>query len=134
MTTTKAVDRLASLSMRTLTDRAWHDRAVEAVCLEAHLDPAALQVVGEILFCQQPSDYIMAKVTAMLMLKECQSHGLDLKQADPLVLASEVLRIDPSVGFGRLPQEIKKLLAKPILCASRENKNTLSLHVRMPGA
>jgi hypothetical protein len=134
MTTTKAVDRLALLGTRTLTDRAWHDQAVEAVCTETHLNSATLHAIGDILLCQQPSDYVMAQVTAMLMLKECQAHGLDLKQVDPLVLASEVLRLDASVGFGRLPQDIKKLLSKPILYASRDNKKSLSLHVRMPGA
>jgi hypothetical protein len=134
MTTTKAADRLALLGTKTLTDRAWHNQSVEAVCMEGHLDSAALHAVGDILFFQQPSDYVMAQVTAMLMLKECQAHGLELKQADPLVLASEVLRIDTSVGFGRLPQDIKKLLSQPILCASRENKRSLSLHVRMPSA
>jgi hypothetical protein len=134
MTTTKAVSRLVSLANRTLTDRAWHDQAVEAVCSETNMDSAAIHAVGSILLCQQPSDYVMAQVTAMLMIKECQAHELDLRLVDPLVLASEVLRIDASVGFGRLPQDIKKLLSKPILSASRDNKKSLSLHVRIPGA
>jgi hypothetical protein len=68
------------------------------------------------------------------MLKECSAHGLELRHVDPLVLAAEVLRIDDSQGFGRLPQDIKTLLGRPILAAGQQNKRSLSLLVRMPTA
>lgn len=132
-TTTKAAHRLALLAAKSLTDRAWHEQAIEAVCSETALDPAFLHAVGDIVLCPQPSDYVKAQVTAQLMLKECQAHGVELTQADPLILASEVLQMDEALGFGRLPQNVKKLLSKPILAASQQNKKTLSLHVRVPG-
>jgi hypothetical protein len=134
MTTTKAVERLASLTAKSLTDRAWHEQAMQAVCSETSLGQALLHVVGDIVLLEEPSDYVKAQVTAQLMLKECQAHGLVLNQADPLILAAEVLQIDERWGFGRLPQTVKKLLSKPILEASRQNKRALSLHVRVPSA
>lgn len=134
MTTTKAAGRLAALTARSPADRAWQAQAVEALCSETALDRALLYAVGGVLLCEQPSDYVMAKVTAQLMLKECEVHGVHLQQVDPLILASEVLRIDESFGFGRLPQDIKQLLAKPILAAGQHNRQFLSLCVRLPCA
>ncbi|HEY2413797.1 MAG TPA: AAA family ATPase [Pirellulaceae bacterium] len=134
MTTTKAVERLSSLATKSLNDRAWHEQAMEAVGTETPLDQALLHAVGDIVYCQKPSDHVKAQVTAQLMVKECQVHGLELIQVDPLILASEVLQIDDKSGFGRLPSAIAKLLSKPILAASQQNKKSLSLHVHLPSA
>lgn len=134
LTATKAAERLASLSQADLTERTWHEQAVQAVCSETGIAPAPLRSVGNILVCEQPSDYVKAQVTAQLMLKECSAHGLELRHVDPLVMAAEVLRIDDSQGFGRLPQDVKSLLGRPILAAGQQNKRSLSLLVRVPRA
>ncbi len=132
MTTTKARVNLGILAAKLLNDRVWHDRAAEAMCSETGLDSAVLHAVEDIILCQQPTDEDKQRVTAALMLKECQNHGLQLTQVDPLIIASEVLRIEDNIGFGRLPQDVKKLLSKPILAASQRNSKSLSLRVRLP--
>jgi AAA domain (dynein-related subfamily) len=88
MTTTKSAGRLAAVTARSLTDRAWREQAVEALCSETGIDRTVLHAAGGILLCQQPTDYVLAKVTAQLMLKECAVHGVNLQQVDPLILAS----------------------------------------------
>ena len=134
MTTTKAAAHLRLLAAKLLNDRAWHQQSAEAMCSETGLDSAVLHAVGDIILCEQPSDEDKERVTASLMLKECQSHGLQLTQVDPLIIASEVLRLEENIGFGRLPQDVKKLLAKPILAASQRNSKSLSLRVRLPSS
>lgn len=132
LTTTRAAGRLASIAGKSVSDRNWHKEAAEAVCSETSIDHGFVQAVGDVFLCQQPSDEDKGRVTASLMLKECKDHGVNLTQVDPLILASEVLRIEDSIGFGRLPQDVKKLLSKPILAASQQNHSTLSLRVRVP--
>ena len=56
----------------------------------------------------------------------------DADDVDPLILAAEIVRIDEDTGFGRLPQDIEKLLRKPLVAAAELKCSRLSLHVRLP--
>lgn len=134
LTATKAAERLGSLLQAGLTERTWHEQAVQTVCSETGVAPAQLRRIGSIFACRQPSDYVKAQVAAQLMLKECSAHGMELRHVDALVLAAEVLRIEESLGFEQLPQDIKTLMGKPILAAGQQNKRSLSLLVRVPSA
>lgn len=64
------------------------------------------------------------------MTRECKRHGIALTQIDERIIAAEVLRMDEEKWFSQLPQDIKRLLTKPILAALKHNRQKLSLQVR----
>jgi AAA domain (Cdc48 subfamily) len=129
-TTTGVSDSLELLADEPLGETAWQQQAIELIRDETQIDHSLLHAVTDVCFCTSPTELVKAEVVALQMQKECGAHNIQLSNVDPEILATQVLQIDDAVGFQLVPQQVKKLLRKPLVAAAPTRLRSLSLRVR----
>lgn len=122
-------ETIAFLETESTDQTAWQQQLMEALRDEQRLDIGLLNAVGEVLFCEPPSDEVKAEVISLLMQKECGMHGIELTHADPIIVATQVLQIADESGFAHCPNRVRKLLSQPLVAATADEYDTLSLRI-----
>jgi hypothetical protein len=130
LTTSRAVSSLAAIDETELSPGAWHARAMELVRDESLIDRGVLSALTDIHYMRSPDSRTRAEVVALLMKKECSDHDVRLTHVDAAVLATQVLRFSDTEGFAMAPQQVQKLLSKPLVAATENKQKALSLRVR----
>ena len=128
-TTTRETEMLDELARQGLVESVWQQRAAEVLCDKLALDNKFLSALTGILLFGPPSDQVKAEVAALLMVQECQAHGVELTNVDAEILATQVIQCDATSGFSLMPKQIQRLLRKPLLVASDQEQRLLSLRV-----
>ena len=127
--TTNPTESMASLDETALGQSAWQQRVIEQLRDERQIDGGMLSAIDEVLLCQSPADDVKAEVISLLMQKECKAHGIELSHVDPIILGTQVLQLDDATGFAHSPNRIKKLLSRPLVAATADEHDSLSLRV-----
>ena len=89
-----------------------------------------LNAMTDIYLCETLDDYTKSEVVSLLMQKQCRSHNTELNFVEPVILATQVVQIDDETGFESTPQQIEKLLRKPLVAAANGKHKKLSLRIR----
>lgn len=132
MTTSKDVSTLAALAEKNLPSAVWQREAADVLAAETLFDPVFFSAIADIAFCQRPSDHVQSEVAALLLRKETAAHGLTLAYTDPEILVTLISQITDETGFALLPEQVKRLLRKPLIAAAQPHPKKLSLRVRRP--
>lgn len=106
------------------------EKVVEQLTSATGMDAQLLHAVTELMYFALPDDLVKSEVVTLLMMNECRAYHLDLLHVAPEVVATQVLRLQAGQGFAAAPQQVKKLLRKPLVAAAEGQHKTLSLRVR----
>ena len=128
-TTTRETEMLGDLEKQGHVESVWQQRAAEILGDKLALDNKLLGALTAIFLVDAPSDHVKAAVAALLMIQECQAHGIELTNVDAEILAIQAIQCDETSGFSLMPQQIQRLLRKPLLAASDQGQGLLSLRV-----
>ena len=110
----------------------WQQRALATLAQETPLDHKLLGSLTGIFLLSAPTDQTKSEVYALLMQNECKAHDVELVHIDPEILATQVVQYDSASGFGLAPQQVKRLLRKPLIAASDAGQQLLSLRIQGP--
>lgn len=123
------VDELTNLSA-SWGQQEVQDKMNTVLQRESPLSNSLLQQLSSIYVMTRPDVMAQAQVVALSMQREASEYGKTLTYVDPILIVSELLRLQSEAGFAHLSRHIHKLLQQPLLAASREQAALLGLHVQ----
>lgn len=130
LTTTKAAETLHSYSDKQQSGSIMLRNSIEILEAESGIDKSILSTVNEVYLCKPSTDLVKAEVLSLLLQKECRSHNIQLSYVDPGIIASQVCLIGEQEGFKLVPQQVNRLLRRPLVAVAAEGHESLSLRVR----
>jgi hypothetical protein len=128
LTTGKFLNLLVQVKESNQHGGKWRESARAALRQEADSSFWPLfDLLDDVCLFTPMSGMMVARVIALLMLRHCQKHGLELRWIAPEILVNEVAQFSPQHGFLTMPEHLGKLLEHDIRKCKAENTRVIEL-------